>query len=540
MFLRPLILLQRLCNFSLFIVDSGCTMHMTAISCCCVNFVEKFLGTVRFEMDQCAPILLWETIYSLVIVDKISTLFLFKKSTSSTRSVSWLNLHLSSMVYWIDRLSHLNFDYITLLSKKDIVTGLPKLTYVKDQLCSSCEMSKAKRSSFKSKAVPSSKKAEILLTWTLVTTPEVLKTFSLDDSTPNLQAHTSTLRTPEQNGVVERRNRTLVEAARTMLSASKLPLSFWAEAVATACYTQNRSIIISTHGKTGHIPILMTENFNKIFTSLAIVPLGTKRRQIMENSDPIIQSNTTGLAEENNNDQAPNASVHQDDFFNPFCTRVQEIGESSVQEIEQEVDEDQTVIRNKAQLVAKGYAQEEEGSVDQIFQEKSTLRKALVWIKQAPKSWNSDHQSPKGILIIRPSSFRNSEKHIWIMSLLGKATSGGGYSSLGDKLVSWTSKKQHCTSNVFREAEYVGLSEVVLSMWMRTTAFTFMLQIQQNYVVLRISVAIAISCNPYNIHGQSNIHTPPFLEERFKYLVSRIGMRCLTLAELEVLANETA
>ncbi|GJR80642.1 retrovirus-related pol polyprotein from transposon TNT 1-94 [Tanacetum coccineum] len=41
-------------------------------------------------------------------------------------------------------------------------------------------------------------------------------------------------------------------AARTMLSASKLPLSFWAEAVATACYTQNRSIIISTHGKTAY------------------------------------------------------------------------------------------------------------------------------------------------------------------------------------------------------------------------------------------------------------------------------------------------
>ncbi|GKF81447.1 retrovirus-related pol polyprotein from transposon TNT 1-94 [Tanacetum coccineum] len=58
---------------------------------------------------------------------------------------------------WHPRLSHLNFNYITLLSKKDIVTGLPKLKYVKDQLCSSCEMSKAKRSSFKSKAVPSFK-----------------------------------------------------------------------------------------------------------------------------------------------------------------------------------------------------------------------------------------------------------------------------------------------------------------------------------------------------------------------------------------------
>ncbi|GKB18414.1 retrovirus-related pol polyprotein from transposon TNT 1-94 [Tanacetum coccineum] len=58
-----------------------------------------------------------------------------------------------------------------------------------------------------------------------------------------IEHQTSTPRTPEQNGVVERRNRTLVEAARTMLSASKLPLSFWAEAVATACYTQNNAII---------------------------------------------------------------------------------------------------------------------------------------------------------------------------------------------------------------------------------------------------------------------------------------------------------
>nr|GEY81511.1 retrovirus-related Pol polyprotein from transposon TNT 1-94 [Tanacetum cinerariifolium] len=58
---------------------------------------------------------------------------------------------------WHRRLSHLNFNYINLLSKKDIMIGLPKLKYVKDQLCSSCELSKAKRSSFKSKVVLSSK-----------------------------------------------------------------------------------------------------------------------------------------------------------------------------------------------------------------------------------------------------------------------------------------------------------------------------------------------------------------------------------------------
>ncbi|GJZ31837.1 retrovirus-related pol polyprotein from transposon TNT 1-94, partial [Tanacetum coccineum] len=57
-------------------------------------------------------------------------------------------------------------------------------------------------------------------------------------------------RTPQQNGVVERRNRTLVEAARTMLIFSKAPMFLWAEVVATACYTQNRSLIHTRHNKT--------------------------------------------------------------------------------------------------------------------------------------------------------------------------------------------------------------------------------------------------------------------------------------------------
>nr|GEY90991.1 retrovirus-related Pol polyprotein from transposon TNT 1-94 [Tanacetum cinerariifolium] len=57
-------------------------------------------------------------------------------------------------------------------------------------------------------------------------------------------------RTPEQNGIVKRRNRTLVEAARTMLSTAKVPLFFWFEAIATACFTQNRSLVIPRHEKT--------------------------------------------------------------------------------------------------------------------------------------------------------------------------------------------------------------------------------------------------------------------------------------------------
>nr|GEV19806.1 hypothetical protein [Tanacetum cinerariifolium] len=205
---------------------------------------------------------------------------------------------------WHHRLSHLNFDTINLLSKNDIMVGLPKLKFVKDHLCSSCELGKAKRKLFHSKLTPSSKSRLHLLhmdlcgpmrvasingkryvlvivddysryTWTHFLrskdeTPEVLIDFlrlvqrglqaqvrvvRTDKGTEfmnqtlhsylaaeGIQHQTSVARTPEQNGVVKKQNRTLVEAARTMLSAAKVPLFFWAEAIATACFTQNRSL----------------------------------------------------------------------------------------------------------------------------------------------------------------------------------------------------------------------------------------------------------------------------------------------------------
>nr|GEV02203.1 hypothetical protein [Tanacetum cinerariifolium] len=112
-------------------------------------------------------------------------------------------------------------------------------TMTRDQLCSSFELSKAKRISFKSKTVPSSKGRINLLHMDLC---GPMRVASINGKKYIL------------NDVVKRRNRTLVEAARMMLSASKLPLFFWAEAIATACYTQNRSIIIPTHDKmTYHI-----------------------------------------------------------------------------------------------------------------------------------------------------------------------------------------------------------------------------------------------------------------------------------------------
>ncbi|GJS85347.1 putative ribonuclease H-like domain-containing protein [Tanacetum coccineum] len=63
---------------------------------------------------------------------------------------------------------------------------------------------------------------------------------------------TSVARSSQQNGVIERRNRTLIKAARTMLIYAKAPLFLWAKAVATRCYTQNRSIVHLRHGKTSY------------------------------------------------------------------------------------------------------------------------------------------------------------------------------------------------------------------------------------------------------------------------------------------------
>nr|GEV16592.1 hypothetical protein [Tanacetum cinerariifolium] len=188
-----------------------------------------------------------------------------QESTSSTPLCLMAKASPTQAWLWHRRLSHLNFDYINLFLKKDVVIGLPKLKFIKDQLCSSCEVSKAKRSSFKSKVVPSSKGMLNLLYMDLCGPMRVAsinrkkyilrhkflnKTLNSFFKEKGIEHQISTARTPEQNSVVERQNHTLVEAARRMLSASKLPLFFWAEEIATVCYTQNGSIIISNHDKT--------------------------------------------------------------------------------------------------------------------------------------------------------------------------------------------------------------------------------------------------------------------------------------------------
>ncbi|GJU39983.1 retrovirus-related pol polyprotein from transposon TNT 1-94 [Tanacetum coccineum] len=223
--------------------------------------------------------------------------------SKASKTKSWL---------WHRRLSHLNFGAINHLARHGLVRGLPKLKFEKDHLCSACALGKSSKKPHKPKSEDTNQEKLYLLhmdlcgpmrvasvngkkyilvivddysrfTWVKclrskdeapafiinflkmiqVRLKETVRRIRTDNGTEfvnqtlreyyekvGISHETSVARSPQQNGVVERRNRTLIEAARTMLIYAKAPLFLWAEAVATACYTQNRSMIRRHHGKT--------------------------------------------------------------------------------------------------------------------------------------------------------------------------------------------------------------------------------------------------------------------------------------------------
>ena len=345
----------------LWIVDSGCTRHMTGDLKLLRNFESKFIGTVRFGNDHFTAIMgygdyvsgnieisrvyyvegLGHNLFSVGQFCDGDLEVAFREKTcfvrdlqgndlmSGTRSNSLNTISMSDMIasspicllskaestkswLWHKRMSHLNFKTMTDLARHKLVEGLPRFRYAKDHLCPACEQGKSKRAHFASKQEPSTDHVLQLLhmdlcgpmrvqtingkryilvivddfsKWTWVyflrtkdQAPSMIVTFLTkiqvqlrntvrivrsDNGTEfknqtlrdyfekvGIVHQTSIARTPEQNGVVERRNRTLVEAARTMLINAQLPDYLWAEAVSTACYTQNRCMINKRHKRT--------------------------------------------------------------------------------------------------------------------------------------------------------------------------------------------------------------------------------------------------------------------------------------------------
>nr|GEW09969.1 integrase, catalytic region, zinc finger, CCHC-type, peptidase aspartic, catalytic [Tanacetum cinerariifolium] len=125
--------------------------------------------------------------------------------------------------------------------------SLPKMKFEKDHLCSACEQGKIHRKHHKSIMAFPSNNPLYLLHMDLC---GPMRVQSINGKQYVLVVVDDYSRTPQQNGVMERRNRTLVEAARTMLTFANLPSFLWAEAIATACFILNRLIIHKRFDKT--------------------------------------------------------------------------------------------------------------------------------------------------------------------------------------------------------------------------------------------------------------------------------------------------
>nr|GEV13674.1 reverse transcriptase domain-containing protein [Tanacetum cinerariifolium] len=292
---------------------------------------------------------------------------------------------------WHQRLSHLNFDTINDLARNDLVAGLLKFKYHKEHLCPSCEQGKSKRASHPPKPVPNSRQRLHLLhmdlcgpmriasingkryvlvivddysryTWVHFLrskdeAPEVIIKFlkritvllqslviiiRTDNGTEfknkmlkeyfdtvGISYQISSVRTPQQNGVVERRNRTLVEAARTMLIFSRASLFLRVKAIATACFTQNHSII---HRRFNNTPYeLINErksdiSFLHVFGALCYSKNDREDIGKLGGKDTIpIPTNSSSLATnvlitpQDVDELNPNAMVDGNTFVNPFA-----------------------------------------------------------------------------------------------------------------------------------------------------------------------------------------------------------------------------
>ncbi|GKD96505.1 putative ribonuclease H-like domain-containing protein [Tanacetum coccineum] len=177
---------------------------------------------------------------------------------------------------WHRRLGHINFKTINKLVRGNLVRGLPSKLFENDHTCVACHMGKQHKASCKIKLVssisqplqmlhmdlfrPTSVRSINHKTYCLVVTDDYSRCdngtkFKNNDMNQfcgmkGIKREFSVARTPQQNGVAERKNRTLIEAIRTMLADSLLPTTFWAEAVSTACYVQNRVLVTKPHNKT--------------------------------------------------------------------------------------------------------------------------------------------------------------------------------------------------------------------------------------------------------------------------------------------------
>ncbi|GJX57458.1 retrovirus-related pol polyprotein from transposon TNT 1-94 [Tanacetum coccineum] len=269
-------------------LDSGCSRSMTGVKSYLHKYVEQPGPKVVFgDNSSCitegyGSINCSGTIFNankeiVLIAPRRNDVYVLEISSLTPNGVCFFAKSSESVnCLWHKRLSHLNFKSINKLAKRNKVLGLISLVYSKDKPCSSCEKGKHKRASFKTKQHFSIRKCLHLLhmdlfrpvspisinhkKYTLVIIDEYSRTNNgIEFRNSELESfcdekgisqNFSSPYTPKQNDVVVRKNRTLIEAARTMPNELVLSKHLWTEAVRISCYTQNKSIIVKRHDKT--------------------------------------------------------------------------------------------------------------------------------------------------------------------------------------------------------------------------------------------------------------------------------------------------
>ncbi|GJT33479.1 putative ribonuclease H-like domain-containing protein [Tanacetum coccineum] len=220
------------------VIDSGCSRHMTGNKCYLTEYEDYDGGFVSFGDGKGR--ISGKVLLRVPRKDNIYSVDL--KNVVPTKGLTCLIVKaiIDESNLWHRRLGHTNFKNMNKLVRGNLVRGLPLKFFKNDHFCVACQKGKKHKASYKAKLVNSIRKPLHMLHMDLFGPTNVKslmkKSYCLvvtDDFSRfywGIKREFSVARTPQQNGVAERKNKTLIEAARTTLVDSKLPTTFWAEA----------------------------------------------------------------------------------------------------------------------------------------------------------------------------------------------------------------------------------------------------------------------------------------------------------------------
>ncbi|GKC57864.1 gag-pol polyprotein [Tanacetum coccineum] len=520
----------------LFIVDSGCSKYMTRNLKLLSNFVEIFLRTVKLGNDQIVPILGYgdlgndlltgsrgTDLYSITLQDTYTPNLICLMAKASL-SQAWL---------WHHRLSHLNFDTINFLLKYDIVTGLPKLKFVKDHLCSSYELGKAKFVS-KSSAInvanaPDQRQQHNTTTSTSTTVAADTPPLNIQ-TTPKTTSHALT-QAPTVTGTKN------INQAETLEEIAQVAKDEFINIFSTPTRDHPLEQVIGNPSQS-----IRTRRQIEIYGEMSMFALTMSQTKPKNIKEAMADSAWIEVMQE---------EIHQFERLDvselvdrPLCNNV--INMKWLWK--NKCVEENIVIRNKARLVAKGYGQQEGIDFEESFAPVARLEAVQLFVSSVRKPADGfvDPHHPDKVYHLNKALYGLKQAPRACYDELFTFMVSKGFSKGGDKLVSWSSKKQDCTSMSSAEVVYVSISACCAQvLWMLTQLIDYGFYFDKISMYYDSKTAIAISCNLVQ-HSRTkhidlaDLFTKALPEDKFKYLVRQLGMRCLTPEELEVLANESA